>query len=177
MSSITSTFRGPARQYGSGGLGAFAMRMGRVAVPLVKKYFVPVGKEFGRNLVSAFVPEIPKIVAGRKQPRKALKESLKKSVEKTVKHLLFDPPHPLHARTTAAAGGSAQPGGQAAAQIRCNRIEKERKATILPFRTKTLPRKVAPTFCLLLHSLKPRKYQCHPHRHKCLRKNVQWSMF
>ena len=61
------------------------MRMGRVAVPLVKKYFVPVGKEFGRNLVSAFVPEIPKIVAGRKQPRKALKESFKKSVEKTVK--------------------------------------------------------------------------------------------
>ena len=85
VSSSATTFRGPARQYGSGGLGAFAMRMGRVAVPLVKKYFVPVAKEFGRNLVSAFVPEIPKIVAGKKPPRKALKESLKKSVEKTVK--------------------------------------------------------------------------------------------
>ena len=85
VSSSATTFRGPACQYGSGGLGAFAMRMGRVAVPLVKKYFVPVAKEFGRNLVSAFVPEIPKIVAGKKQPREALKESLKKSVEKTVK--------------------------------------------------------------------------------------------
>ena len=133
VSSSATTFRGPARQYGSGGLGAFATRMGRVAVPLVKKYFVPVAKEFGRKLVSAFVPEIPKIVAGKKPPRKALKESWKKSVKKLSKHLLFDPPHPLHARMTAAAADrGARPGGQAAAgaaQIRCSRVEKERKAT------------------------------------------------
>ena len=83
VSSSATTLRGP-RQYGSGGLRAFAMRMGRVAVPLVKKYFVPVAKEFGRNLVSVFVPDYPKIVAGKKQPRKALKESLKKSLDKTV---------------------------------------------------------------------------------------------
>ena len=68
-----------------GGLRSFAMRMGCVAVPLVKKNYVPVAKEFGRNLVSTFVPEIPKIVAEKKQPRKALNESLKLSVKKTVK--------------------------------------------------------------------------------------------
>ena len=32
-----TTIGGPARQFGSGGMGAFSMRMGRVAVPLVKK--------------------------------------------------------------------------------------------------------------------------------------------
>ena len=53
-----TTFGGPARQFGSGGIGALAMRMGRVAVPLVKKYVLPVAKEFGKNLVSAFVPEL-----------------------------------------------------------------------------------------------------------------------
>ena len=40
------TLSGPARQYGSGGLGVFAMRMSRVAMPLVKQYVIPVAKEF-----------------------------------------------------------------------------------------------------------------------------------
>ena len=31
---------GPARQYGYGGLGALAMRMGRMAMPLVKHYLI-----------------------------------------------------------------------------------------------------------------------------------------
>ena len=40
-----STFHhGPARQFGSGRMGAFAMRMGRVAMPLMKKYVLPVAK-------------------------------------------------------------------------------------------------------------------------------------
>ena len=42
----TTNFMGPARQMGSGGgLGAFAVRMGRVAVPIVKKYVLPVAKQ------------------------------------------------------------------------------------------------------------------------------------
>ena len=44
-----STFHGPARQFSSGGMGAFAMRMGRVAMPLVKKYELPVAEKFGKN--------------------------------------------------------------------------------------------------------------------------------
>ena len=59
--------RGLARQYGSGGLGAFAMRMGCVAIPLVKQYVMPVAKEFGKNLLS-FVPEISNVISGGKRP-------------------------------------------------------------------------------------------------------------
>ena len=61
-------FRGPACQYGSGGLGAFAMRMGRVAMPLVKQYMMPVAKDFGKNYLSAFVPEISNVISGGKRP-------------------------------------------------------------------------------------------------------------
>ena len=53
-------FRGPARQHRSGGLEAFAMRKGCVAIRLVKQYVMPVAKEFGKNLLSSFVPEISK---------------------------------------------------------------------------------------------------------------------
>ena len=73
-----STFHGPARQFGSGGMSAFAMRIGRVAMPLMKKYVLPVAKEFGRNLVSSFVPELANIVSGKKRTRKAVREVLKK---------------------------------------------------------------------------------------------------
>ena len=126
VSSSATTFRGPARQYGSGGLGAFAMRMGRVAVPLVKKYFVPVAKEFGRNLVSAFVPEIPKIVAGKKPPRKALKESLKKSVEKTVKTSAVRSTPPTSRADDSGGGGSRRATGRAGGRS-TNPVQSSRK--------------------------------------------------
>ena len=70
-------FGGPARQYGCGGLGAFAMRMGRVAIPLVKQYVMPVAKEFGKNLLSSFVPEISNVISGRKRPKAVLGKSRK----------------------------------------------------------------------------------------------------
>ena len=65
-------------------MGAFAMRMGRVAMPLMKKYIFPVAKEQGRNLVSSSVPKITSIVSGKKRPRKAVKDVLKKSAGKTI---------------------------------------------------------------------------------------------
>ena len=79
-----STFHGPARQFGSGGMGAFAMRMGRVALPLMKKYVLPVAKEVGKNLVSAFVPEVTSLISGKKRPRKVLKDTLRKTAVKTI---------------------------------------------------------------------------------------------
>ena len=79
-----STFHGPARQFGSGGMVAFAMRMGRVAMPLMKKHVLPVAKEFGRNLVSSFVPELANIVSGKKRTRKAVRDVLKNSATKTI---------------------------------------------------------------------------------------------
>ena len=110
-SANATLFRGPARQYGSGGVGAFAMRMGRVAVPLIKKYFVPVAKEFGRNLMSSFVPEIPKIVAGKTRPRKALQESLKKSASKTAKATIGRPAPPTSGDRSG--GETRRAGGRA----------------------------------------------------------------
>ena len=77
-------FRGPARLYGCGGLGAFDMRRGRVAIPLVKQYVMPVAKEFGKNLSSSFVPEILNVISGRKRPKTVLGETLKKSASKTI---------------------------------------------------------------------------------------------
>ena len=79
-----STFHGPARPFGSGGKGVFAMRMGRVAMPLMKKYVLPVAKEFGENLVSSFVPEFANIISGKKRPRKAVRDVLKHSANKTI---------------------------------------------------------------------------------------------
>ena len=77
-------FRGPARQYESGGLGAFAMRMGRVAIPLVNQYVMPVAKEFGKNLISSFVPEISNVPSGSIRPKTVLGETLKKGASKTI---------------------------------------------------------------------------------------------
>ena len=71
-------YGGPARQFGSGGgIGAFAMRMGRVAMPVVKKYVVPVAKELGKKFTS-IVPElVSSTSASRKRPRTALKSPSK----------------------------------------------------------------------------------------------------
>ena len=108
-----STFHGPARQFGSGGMGAFAMRMGRVAMPLMKKYILPVAKELGRNLVSSFLPEFTSIVSGKKRPRKAVTDVLKKSATKTIMDATQE--CDSVARGNEAGGGGA--GG--AAVIRC----------------------------------------------------------
>ena len=57
-----AAFCGPARQKGAGagGLGAFAMRKGRVAIPIVRKYILPVAKQVGKNLLEAAIPEVVK---------------------------------------------------------------------------------------------------------------------
>ena len=113
-SANATLFWGPARQYGSGGVGAFVMRKGRVAVPLIKTYLVPVAKEFGRNLMSSFVPEIPKIVAGKARRRKALQESLKKICKQNCKsnHWTAGPAYERRSvgRRNAACGRAIGPG-------------------------------------------------------------------
>ena len=77
---------GPARQFGSGaaGLGALAVRVGRCALPLVKKYALPLAKKLRRNLVTAAIPEIGQIIAGRKKIKKAAKDSVKRSISKSI---------------------------------------------------------------------------------------------
>ena len=70
-----AAFYGPERENGCGKLGAFAMRMGLVALPLVKQYVMAVAKQFGKNL-SAFVPEISNVIS-RKRPKAVLGQTLK----------------------------------------------------------------------------------------------------
>ena len=60
------------------------MRMGRVAMPLMKKYVLPVAKEFGKSLASSFVPEFANIISGKKRPRKNIRDVLKHSANKTI---------------------------------------------------------------------------------------------
>ena len=71
---------------GAGGLGAFAMRMGRVATPVVRRYILPVAKQLGRNLLEAAIPEIRQVLAGKKRPSgKMLKHVAETATKKTVK--------------------------------------------------------------------------------------------
>ena len=59
LASHHPSFSGPARQMGAGGgLGAFAVRMGRVAIPVIKKYIIPAAKQVEKNLFEAALPEI-----------------------------------------------------------------------------------------------------------------------
>ena len=78
------TFRGPARQYGSGRLGEFAMRTGRVAMPLVKQYVMPVAKKFGKDLFSAFCTGNLSVISGKERPKVVLGGLLRESASKTI---------------------------------------------------------------------------------------------
>ena len=77
---------GPARQFGSGaaGLGALAVRVGRSALPLLKKYALPLVKKIGRNLVQAAIPELKDAISCRKKLKNAVKSSVRKSIAKTI---------------------------------------------------------------------------------------------
>ena len=82
------SFSGQARQMGAGagGLGAFAMRVGRVAIPVVRRYFLPVAKQLGRNMLEAAIPENGHVLAGKKRPcGKLLKHVAVTATKKTVK--------------------------------------------------------------------------------------------
>ena len=67
-----------------GGLGAFAVRMGRVAIPVVRKYILPVAKQVGRNLLEAALPQIGHVLSGKKRvSRKTLKQVAQNTAQKT----------------------------------------------------------------------------------------------
>ena len=68
------------------------MRMGRVAMPLVKQYVLPVAKKIGQNVLSAFVPERSNVISGKRRPKAVLGATLKKALEKK---LLRPPPPPF----------------------------------------------------------------------------------
>ena len=82
-SSSVGTFHGPARQFDSGaGLGAFALRVGRTAVPFLKKYVGPFVKQVGQNVLEATLPEGVSLIKGKKGKQSLNKRALKDSAKK-----------------------------------------------------------------------------------------------
>ena len=101
------TFHGPARQFGSGaGLGAFAVRVGRTAMPLLKKYVAPIVKQVGQNVLEAALPEVASLISGKKKTKRAIKDVAKRVIAKTIE--------PSAAAGGTAGGGRAGGGGGAA---------------------------------------------------------------
>ena len=100
------TFHGPARQFGSGvGLGAFAVRVGRTAMPLLKKYVAPIVKQVGQNVLEAALPEVASLISGKKKTKRAIKDVSKRVIAKTIE--------PSAAAGGTAGGGRAGGGGAA----------------------------------------------------------------
>ena len=100
------TFHGPARQFGSGaGLGAFAVRVGRTAMPLLKKYVAPIVKQVGQNVLEAALPEVASLISGKKKTKRAIKDVAKRVIAKTIE--------PSAAAGGMAGGGRAGGGGAA----------------------------------------------------------------
>ena len=56
------------RQFGSGaGLGAFALQVGRTAMPLLKKYVGLFVKQVGQNVLEASLHEVLSLIKGKKE--------------------------------------------------------------------------------------------------------------
>ena len=135
-----TSFSGPARQIGAGagGLGAFAMRMGRVALPVVRRYILTVAKQLGRNLLEAAIPEIGQVLAGKKRPNvRMLKHVAETATKKTVKNSAprfsgRSDSASVAPQRAARSGGGRVPGG---------RMARKRVAGADPWRTGSPNRK------------------------------------
>ena len=136
-----ATFCGPARQMGAGagGLGAFAMRMGRVAIPVVRKYILPVAKHIWKKLLEAAIPEIGQVLAPKKRPKsKMLKHVAETAAEKSLREspsVLSGGAQRRAARTgqrAATVGGRAPRGPAGVAQPRSNGTSRRRRNIVRP---------------------------------------------
>ena len=109
-SSSVGTFHGPARQFGSGaGLGAFALLVGRTAMPLLKKYVGPFVKQVRQNVLEDAMPEVVSLIKGKKGKQSLNKRALKDSAEKVLTKAVE-----RHAAAGGATGGDgAAAGGRA----------------------------------------------------------------
>ena len=71
-------FSGHYRQRGSG-FGALAAGIGRVALPLARRFILPTAKRIGKELLKQSVPEILDVVGSKKS------QAFKNTIAKTVK--------------------------------------------------------------------------------------------
>ena len=74
-------FPGHYRQRGSG-FGALAAGIGRVALPLARRFILPTAKRIGKELLKQSVPEILDVVGNKKSPKQAIKNTISKTVKK-----------------------------------------------------------------------------------------------
>ena len=102
-----TNYSGPASQMGSGGgLGPFAVRMGRVAIPLVRNYVLPVARQVGRNLLETAIPKIGDVLIGKKKLNPKLLASVaKKTAAKTMSKNM-----PAGVALRPGGGGERKPG-------------------------------------------------------------------
>ena len=75
-------FSGHYRQRGSG-FGALAPGIGRVALPLARKFIWPAAKKIGRDLVQG-APELVEVATKRKSAKQALKSTVAKTARKQI---------------------------------------------------------------------------------------------
>ena len=66
-------FAGHYRQRGSG-FGALALGIGRVALPIARKFILPTAKKVGRELLSQAVPEIMNVFAKKTNTKKSIEK-------------------------------------------------------------------------------------------------------
>ena len=83
-SQMASTFQGPTRQFVSGaGIGVFALRVGRTAMPLLKKCVGLFVKQVGQNVLQAALPEVVSLIQGKEKFKRAVEDGTKKASAKT----------------------------------------------------------------------------------------------
>ena len=74
-------FSGHYRQRGSG-FGALSAAIGRVALPLARRFILPTAKRIGKELLKQSVPELLDVVSSKKSPKQALKNTISNTVKK-----------------------------------------------------------------------------------------------
>ena len=74
-------FSGHYRQRGSG-FGALASGIGRIALPIARKFVLPAAKRVGKELLLQSVPELMDVVSKKKSPKQALKNTISNTVKK-----------------------------------------------------------------------------------------------
>ena len=79
-------FSGHYRQRGSG-FGALAAGIGRVALPIARKFIWPTAKRIGRELISQAAPEVADVVMKKKPQSRPSKTRLRKQHENSLEDL------------------------------------------------------------------------------------------
>lgn len=80
-SSSIPHFSGHYRQRGSG-FGALAAGIGRVALPIAKKFILPAAKRIGREFLLQAAPEMINIATKQKTPKQAMRSAVSQTARK-----------------------------------------------------------------------------------------------